>query len=422
MSAILPINVRNLLHCRTIESARVEFKAGWDPETTGFQVLKTLCAFANDYHNLNGGYIVLGVAEEDGRGLMPPAGLSPGEIEAASKWIRGHCNRIDPVFQPVMSPEIVEGRHILVLWAPASDVRPHQAPDGPRGTRKFWVRLGSETVDAQANGLLPTLLAQTARVPWDDRRAHDACVSDLSPHLVRRFLRDVKSGLADDPDHAEVCRRLRITARANDHELPRNVGLLFFAEDPQRWFRGASIELVRFPGGAAGDGLVERPFGGDLAHQIRACLKHLEGLTSTLVRKHNDRFRATSSHSYPPVAVREAVVNAVYHRSYRPDAPEPTKIYVYPDRMEITSYPGPVAGLEAEHLRPDASAPAVPARNRRIGEFLKELELAEGRLTGVSKMFASMADNGSPPPRFDFDADRTYFRVTLPAHPEHVGL
>jgi len=50
---------------------RVEFKAAWHPETTGPQVLKTICAFADDYHNLNGGYVVIGIAERDGRASLP---------------------------------------------------------------------------------------------------------------------------------------------------------------------------------------------------------------------------------------------------------------------------------------------------------------------------------------------------------------
>ena len=33
-----------------------------------------------------------------------------------------------------------------------------------------------------------------------------------------------------------------------------------------------------------------------------------------------------------------------------------------------------------------------------------------------------MKANGSPAPRFDFDGRRTYFRATLPAHPEYVAL
>ncbi len=67
MSTILPINLDDLLRCRGVESERVEFKASWDPQRTGPQALRTICAFANDYHNLNGGYVVVGLTEQDGR-------------------------------------------------------------------------------------------------------------------------------------------------------------------------------------------------------------------------------------------------------------------------------------------------------------------------------------------------------------------
>ena len=84
-------------------------------------------------------------------------------------------------------------------------------------------------------------------------------------------------------------------------------------------------------------------------------------------------------------------------------APRPTKVYLYPSRVEVTSYPGPVPGIEPQHLVPDSHVPAVPARNRRIGEFLKELKLAETRFR-LPKVFQAMEANGSPAPRFDFDA------------------
>ena len=106
--------------------------------------------------------------------------------------------------------------------------------------------------------------------------------------------------------------------------------------------------------------------------------------------------------SYPLPALRETLVNAVYHRGYDVDQPEPTKVCLYPNRVEVISYPGPVPGIEARHLVPNAQARAVPARNRRIGEFLKELGLAEGRLTGLPRVFQAMEANGSPTPRFEF--------------------
>ena len=132
MSAILPINLDDLLRGRGVESERVEFTASWDPERVGPQVLRTICAFANDFHNLNGGYVVVGVAEKDGRSVLPPVGLAAEDVEAAQQWIRGNCNRLDPPYPPILSPETVEGSRVLVVWAPASEMRPHRAPGARR--------------------------------------------------------------------------------------------------------------------------------------------------------------------------------------------------------------------------------------------------------------------------------------------------
>lgn len=49
-----------------------------------------------------------------------------------------------------------------------------------------------------------------------------------------------------------------------------------------------------------------------------------------------------------------------------------------------------------------------------IGEFLKELDLTEGRSTGIPKILKVMKENGSPPPKFVTDEDRTSFLIRLP--------
>jgi len=55
----LPVNIHEVLRGRPVEWERLEFKRGWNPEA----VLHTLCAFANDFHNLGGGYIFVGIAD-----------------------------------------------------------------------------------------------------------------------------------------------------------------------------------------------------------------------------------------------------------------------------------------------------------------------------------------------------------------------
>lgn len=57
-------------------------------------------------------------------------------------------------------------------------------------------------------------------------------------------------------------------------------------------------------------------------------------------------------------------------------------------------------------------------RNRRIGDFLKELDLTEGRSTGFPKIRRKLKQNGSPYPLFQTDEHLTYFLTVLYSHPD----
>ncbi|HKI00944.1 MAG TPA: ATP-binding protein [Thermoanaerobaculia bacterium] len=420
----LPINLESLLHGGSIESNRIEFKAGWD-EHIKPAVIRTVCAFANDFLNLGGGYLILGVREEGGRPILPPAGLQTLDLEKLQKEVRGACKRIVPDYLPFLFPYEYEGVPLLVIWAPGGDTRPYQSPEAlaSGSPLQFWIRRGPETIKAQGEDLRQ-LIALTAKVPFDDRRNLEARIEDLSPLLVRRFLNDIRSDLINHSpsiDDRQIFRLMNLAVRINSHEVPRNVGLIFFNEDPDKFFRGARTEVVQFGDDAGGDLIEERVFRGPISTQIKSVLDYLNSLGGTLVRKVRGQAEAERTVPYPYEAMEEAIVNAFYHRGY--DGPsEPVKVYLYPDRMEIISYPGPVPGIQLQHLEPGALLPPVPARNRRIGDFLKELRLAEGRGSGIPKIRRKMSENGSPDARFDFDQDHTYFRVTLPVHPQYLVL
>lgn len=66
----LPINIEDLLNKRKVESNRIEFKAGWNPD----KICHTICAFATDWENVGGGYILVGVEEENGIAKRPVRG------------------------------------------------------------------------------------------------------------------------------------------------------------------------------------------------------------------------------------------------------------------------------------------------------------------------------------------------------------
>lgn len=56
-------------------------------------------------------------------------------------------------------------------------------------------------------------------------------------------------------------------------------------------------------------------------------------------------------------------------------------------------------------------------RNRRLGEFLKELDLSEGHSSGIPTIQEELEKNGSPRAEFFTDDDRRAMRIRIPIHP-----
>ena len=415
MNGTLPINLQDLLRQRTIEGERVEHKAGWNP----LPVLHTICAFANDFHNLGGGYVVLGVGESDGLPVLPPNGIDPERIEAVqNELLRLGQSDIQPPYHPLTGIYEVGGRTILVLWAPGGETRPYKAKVSVARSATEWgyyIRRHSSTIRARGPDERE-LLSLAATVPFDDRYHQAASLDELSPRLIERFLRDVGSDLALETELSTEAlgRRMNIVGGPSEACFPKNVGLLFFNEAPHRFFPATQIDVVWFPDGPGGDRFEEKEFRGPLGGILRDAIDFVaRNYLKETVIKHPDRPEAERIWNFPLAAIEESLVNAIYHRSY--EEREPVEVRITPDELTVLSFPGADRSIRMDDLQ-SGRAISRRYRNRRIGEFLKELDLAEGRCTGIPKILRAMRDNGSPPPVFETDDDRTWFLVRLPVH------
>ena len=89
-----------------------------------------------------------------------------------------------------------------------------------------------------------------------------------------------------------------------------------------------------------------------------------------------------------------------------------------PSSIEIISY----SGIDPSLKQSDFEKGVVRTRryrNRRIGSFLKELGLTEGKGTGIPIIYKALKDNGSPKPIFDTDyPNRSFFVVEFPVYPD----
>ena len=407
----LPINIHELIHGSTVEWERIEFKEGWNPEI----ILHTICAFANDVNNWGGGYLVIGIAEENGRAVLPPKGLDVGELDTIQKKLHELCHKLQPNYFPVVEPYEIEGKHILVVWVPGGEHRPYKAPKSLAKTseKHYYIRRLSSTarVNTQEE---QQLLQLAAKIPFDDRVNHHASIDDLSMAEIRMFLQDVKSDLfhsALDMKFEELVRSMQIARGANEDLRPVNAGLLFFSEDVEKFFPYTRIE-VNIYHDDIGDNFTEKVFTGPIHQQLRKALSLIKTLViEEHVQKVEGQAEAIRFYNYPFQALEEALANAVYHKNY--EEREPIEVNVRFDKIEILSHGGAMPPITPRDFKKERIV-SRKYLNRRIGDFLRELHLTEGKGTGIPKIRRAMKNNGSDEPVFETDDARSYFLTILP--------
>ena len=227
------------------------------------------------------------------------------------------------------------------------------------------------------------LFELAARVPFDDRIHSTATLDDLDPEVIRRYLKEEGSALLGQMDvgisFPQLCRQMNIASGPDECLRPLNVGRLMFSRNPQKYFPQARIEVVEFQD-EAGTRFSEKVFDGPLHTQLMDALAYLRRqVLQEKIMKVPGQAAAHRFFNWPYEALEEALANAVYHRSY--EHRSPIEVSVFPDRIEVLSFPGPVPPI----TNADLQQPRVASRdyrNRRIGDFLKGLHLTEGRCTG----------------------------------------
>ena len=419
----IPINLEKLLGGNTVENNRIELKSGWNPDS----IYRTICAFANDFEDNGSGYIIVGVDENNGRPVRPVRGVPIETIDRIEKEMVGFNNLFEPFYMPRVSVEDIDGKKVIVIWALAGDRRPYKIPENVTAkhkTPKYFIRYNSSSIEAKGENEME-LIELANRVPFDDRGNLTARISDVSMLLIREFLNQVQSKLLDDIEDAkphDVLEQMGLLDGPIESERVKNVALMMFSYHPEKFFPGTQIDIVIYPRGKDDDpdNFIEiDPIKGPVNIIIQKALDFLRTMViQQRVQKVPTQAEAIRTYNYPYQALEEAVTNSMYHRSYQER--EPVEISIMPDQIEIISYGGADRSLSLDALRSGKRLHARRYRNRRLGDFLHELGLTEGRGTGLPTIHRELKKNGSPDAYIETDPDRTYFIISIPCHRDFV--
>lgn len=400
------------------ESVEIEAKTA---QQIGPSLLETISAFSNE-PNCGGGYLLLGVRRIEsslfGDKQYETVGLSdPDKVQSdLATTCRTSFNVAVRPFISVQS--LKNGKTVILAFIP--EAQSHEKPvyimakGLPRGAFR---RIGS--TDQHCTDDDVQLLYQNRKHhSFDETTLPECAIEDLDPAAISEYRRNREES---SPNASELSYKdedlllsLFAASRENGHLVPTIAGLLLFGKRStlRRHFPMLRIDYIRVPGREwVRD--PERRF--DTVEILDPLMLSIPRVINTILDDIPTAFTLPAGSSrrkdvplIPRTAIREAVVNAVMHRSYRQKSA--VQIIRYANRLEIRN-PG-------HSLVPDErlGEPGSVTRNEKIAAVLHETRYAETKGSGIRAMREAMSRQSLSPPTFESDREKDTFVVTFLFH------
>ena len=367
------------------ESETLEFKA-----TTGArrEAAKTVCAMLNQH----GGQVIFGI-KADGRVVGQQ--VSERTIEELSAEIQ----RVDPpVFPEVERVRVSENQEVIVL----NVSRGYSSPYQYRGSS--YRRVGNTTRAMSAyeyNRMLFERIHSERR--WENLPATGWTVDQLDVAEIRNTVAEaVRIGRLDEPGSREPTDLLRGMGLLSDGVLFRAAAVLFGdSERLQADMPQCLLRVARFRGIDRSEFLDNRQFNGNAFALLANAERFLRETVPIASRFESGSIQRIDEPLYPPLAIREALANALCHRDYTSGGGS-VGLAIYDDRLEVTST-GPLHfGLTPLDLfGPHESKPWNPLIARTF--YRRGIIEEWGR--GTLKMAALATTAGLPRPEIEERGD-----------------
>ena len=407
------MNAQELLESLTLldENERIEAKRAQD---VGKSLLETICAFANE-PGMDGGWLLLGVAPDE-QALFP--GYAVEGVTDPDKLSADIASQCASVFNRPLRVDIrtesLEGKPVIVVSVPeaAPQAKPiyFKSTGLPRGAFR---RIGS-TDQRCTEDDLEALYASRQHESFDAGLVAGAELDDLDEKVIADY-RAARAEANPDAEELrwadlELLQALNAVRRdASGAWKPTVAGLLLFgtAVALRRSFPMTRVDYIRVPGREWVPHPERRFDTVELRAPMFSLLRRIQAAILDDLPKSFGLEEGQLQRSDQPViplrALREVLVNALMHRSYRAHAP--VQVIRYANRLEIRN---PGFSLKSrDHL----GEPGSMSRNPHIAAVLHETRFAETKGRGIRAIREAMDKAGLVPPLFESDRGQDQFSV-----------
>lgn len=345
------------------------------------EAAKAVCAMLNH----RGGKVLLGV-DPDGR--VTGQEIGEGTLEKVSQELQ----RIDPpTFPQVDRVALGSGREVVVITTAAGQNQPYSYANEP------YRRVGNTnrrmSRDEYNRVLVERLHSETR---WENEEASGWSAADLDTmEIVRTVEESIRRGRSNDPGTRDPIELLRGLGLVREDKLLRAAVVLFGrAERLEQAYPQCLLRVAKFRGIDKTSFIDNRQFHGNAFELLRIGERFLRESLPVAGRIMPNVFERVDDPLYPPVALREALANALCHRDYGIGGGS-VAIAIYDDRLEISSSGSLHFGLTAEALLlPHESL----AWNPLIARVFYRIGIIESWGRGTLKMVELSQQAGLPAP------------------------
>jgi ATP-dependent DNA helicase RecG len=347
------------------------------------EAMETLCGMLNSSGH---GLVLFGVSNQ---GKL----LGQTVSENSLRDISNAFGRIEPTTHFITSTIPIQS-NLAVLRVEVSARAPHLFTYEGRG----FLRVGN-TTQKMSRAEYDRRIVQRADTgePWDRGIARDWKLRHLDNSEIRRTIDEAIEAkrLRSLPSEKieVVLRRLKLVT---DQGITRAAAILFSKEDGPAFPTG-EIRLARFKGISKAEFRDNRQFTGSAFALFQHAERFMEEHVPIASRFEEGRMRRIDTPLYPPLAVREALVNALVHRDYSIDAGA-VSVALFDDRLEIISTGKLPHGVTLRKLM--GTHESMP-RNRLIADVFHRRGLIEKWGRGTNQMVEEAVKHGCPKPEFE---------------------
>lgn len=397
------------------EHPRIEAKTGSE---MGKSALQTVCAFANE-PRLGGGYLLFGVSAADDLSGRRYAAVGVSDADKLQSDLASQCASVfNRTIRPELWTEIVDGKVLVGGYIPESPTghKPvyFTAQGLPRGAFR---RIGSADQRCTEDDLL-VFYSNRHQQTFDSAPMPDVALTELDPDAIDDYRRERSRMNASAEElrwsDEELLLGIGAATPYDGRVVPTVAGVLLFGKRAllRRVFPMTRLDYIR----VSGREWIEDPEGRletlDMRDPIVRLIRRGEAaILDDLPRRFTlppGQLQRSDLPRIPERVVREAVVNALMHRSYRTQGP--TQIIRYSNRIEIRN---PGHSLKADDR---LGEPGSESRNPVIAAVLHETAFAETKGSGIRVMRRLLSETNLPPPTFESDRGRDEFVATFFLH------